>query len=270
MSRFSSEARFAEVAVALGYQKGEVDDVIKKLPHFFRCGRFRREIQSSPETRTLLGWETFRDNSALCRTYRGIPQAYGNSSVWSGDSPEPISCYMPLQRGDKGLPITQWSMYPVKSGSSQNWYSGSKGLEVISNTIRAVRTQVFHPWGSQDVSQRHACLDTGCEAGKPSDVFILERSSDDQHTWFTRARWWWFWVLTAYLPIIRPEFPTMVEKIRIWEGIWNWEPEDSPPSMLKPILLWNQRLSDLQGTGHTIASELAWIVTSGQRMICEG
>ena len=53
-------------------------------------------------------------------------------------APQPILDIVPLQRGDKGLEITQWNMDGVEdAGLIKIDILGQKGLAVISDTIEA-------------------------------------------------------------------------------------------------------------------------------------
>ena len=140
---FQARAAFREIAVAMGLPKGEVDGFIKRLPHFAGADNLQEKLQSSPETRDLpLDQEPFATIWRYAVQINGFPRHMATHPCGLVITPGPIQNYMPLQLGDKGLAITQWSMYPVEdAGLLKIDILGQKGLEVISHTVKAVQAQ---------------------------------------------------------------------------------------------------------------------------------
>ncbi len=139
-STMRARSAIREVAAAMGIPTGEIDAVVKKLPHFASAEGVAEAADRWPESHGLpLDREPFRSILAAAGRVSGFPRHLATHPCGLVVAPGPITDHMPLELGDKGLPITQWSMYPVEdAGLLKIDILGQKGLAVISETQRAV------------------------------------------------------------------------------------------------------------------------------------
>ncbi|MBN1878521.1 DNA polymerase III subunit alpha [bacterium] len=140
---FQVRSAFREVAIAQGLAKGEVDDFIKRLPHIASAENLHSKLATSPETRSLpLTTEPFASLHKIAERISGFPRHIGTHPCGLVITPEPLQRFMPLELGEKGLAVTQWTMNPVEeAGLLKIDILGQRGLEVISYTVKAVRQQ---------------------------------------------------------------------------------------------------------------------------------
>jgi len=203
-STMKARSAIREVASALGIPVGEIDAVVKKLPHFGSADGVAEAAERWPESHGLpLDREPFRSILESAGRVSGFPRHLATHPCGLVVAPGPITDHMPLELGDKGLPITQWSMYPVEdAGLLKIDILGQKGLAVISETRRAV--------GAEE--DRHGddplrCLDDPLtrqmmREGKSEGCFYIESPGMIQLIRQTRCDD--FEVLTAISSIIRP------------------------------------------------------------------
>ncbi len=142
-STMRARSAIREVASAMGIPVGEIDAVVKKLPHFSSADGVAEAAERWPESHGLpLDREPFRSILAAAGRVSGFPRHLATHPCGLVVAPGPITDHMPLELGDKGLPITQWSMYPVEdAGLLKIDILGQKGLAVISETQRAVAAE---------------------------------------------------------------------------------------------------------------------------------
>ncbi|MFQ5600911.1 MAG: DNA polymerase III subunit alpha [Candidatus Krumholzibacteriia bacterium] len=194
-----------EVAKALGIPSGEFEDVVKRLPHFASARGVRERVARDPARRDLpLDREPFRSILEIAERIAEFPRHLATHPCGLVIAPEPILGIVPLQRGDKGLEITQWNMDGMEdAGLIKIDILGQKGLEVISDTIRQVesndglridpeRVDALHDERGRDI------LRTGRTVGcfyieSPIMLQLMEQAGCDD-----------FEVLTALSSIIRP------------------------------------------------------------------
>ena len=194
-----------EVAKALGVPNGEIDDVVKRLPHFVSAGDVRERIQHDVARRDLpLDREPFRSILAIAERIAEFPRHLATHPCGLVIAPQAILDIVPLQRGDKGLEITQWNMDGVEdAGLIKIDILGQKGLAVISDTIRQVEHNEglrIDPEKINALEDRRAreLLRSGRSVGcfyieSPIMLQLMEQAACDD-----------FEVLTALSSIIRP------------------------------------------------------------------
>jgi len=139
-STMHARSAMREVAKAFGIPNGEVDDVVKRLPHFASPKEVRERIARDPARRDLpLDREPFRSVLEIAERIAEFPRHLATHPCGLVIAPEPILDIVPLQRGDKGLEITQWDMNAIEdAGLIKIDILGQKGLAVIGDTIRQV------------------------------------------------------------------------------------------------------------------------------------
>ena len=140
LNQMHARSAVREAAKALGVPTLEIDDFVKRLPAFADPEEIEEVMNKSPVTRSLpVNEEPFRTLLAIAKRIGGFPRHLATHPCGIVVAPSPITDFMPMQLGDKGLPITQWSMLPVEdAGLIKIDLLGQKGLAVIPEVIRAV------------------------------------------------------------------------------------------------------------------------------------
>lgn len=254
---FQVRSAFREVAVAQGMAKGEVDDFIKRLPHFSSTENLPEKLASSPETRELpLQSEPFASLYRLAGHIGGFPRHVGTHPCGLVITPSPLDDFMPLELGEKGLAVTQWTMGPVEdAGLLKIDILGQKGLEVISHTVRAVRRQgktvPSEPRRFLSDPRTREWLRTGRTIGcfyieSPAMISLIRQAHCDD-----------FECLTALSSIIRPGVSNYGGKNTYLKRHLKLEPDTVLHPALSPILRDTHGCLIYQEQVIRIASELA-------------
>jgi DNA-directed DNA polymerase III PolC len=226
-----------DVAAALGIPRGEIDGFVKRLPHFTDLRELEEEMGRNPEIDDLpVGEEPFRTLLGIARRIAGFPRHLGTHPCGIVIAPEPITEYMPLQRGDKGLVITQWSMYPVEdAGLIKIDLLGQKGLAVISETIRAVSRNEGRAIDPAAIDYLGDPLGRRwLREGRTEGCFYIE--SPIMIQLLQQARCEDFEVLTALSSIIRPGVSNYGGKRQYLRRHLGLEPVSYLHPLLEPIL----------------------------------
>ncbi len=237
-SAFRARSAVREIAKALGIPETEVGDFAKRLPFYaFPDEHIEARIQERPESRDLnIKKEPFRSILNLAKKISGFPRHLAVHPCGIVISPNPITDYMPLQRGEKGLVITQWSMYPVEdAGLIKIDLLGQKGLAVLTDTIRAVRKGGVHvpdPARIDYVNDRKT--KEWMKEGKTEGCFYIE--SPVMIQLIRQARCDDFEVLTALSSIIRPGVSNYGGKNQYLRRLLNLEKTTFLHPALQPIL----------------------------------
>jgi DNA-directed DNA polymerase III PolC len=256
-STMRARSAIREVAAALGIPAGEIDAVVKKLPHFGSADGVAEAAERWPESRGLpLDREPFRSILEAAGRINGFPHHLATHPCGLVVAPGPITDHMPLQLGDKGLPITQWSMYPVEdAGLLKIDILGQKGLAVISETKRAVAA-VEDLHGDDPLR----CLDDPLtremmREGKSEGCFYIESPGMIQLIRQTRCDD--FEVLTAISSIIRPGVSNHGGKRQYVRRHLGLEPVSFLHPRLEPVLADTYGCLIYQEQVIRVASELA-------------
>ena len=226
-----------EVAKALGIATGEIDAVVKRVPGFASVRDLQERIAGDPARRHLpLDREPFRTILEIASHIAEFPRHLATHPCGLVIAPEPILNLVPLQRGDKGLEITQWDMNAVEdAGLIKIDILGQKGLAVIGDTIR----QVEHNLGlridpeAEDVlhdERGRELLRTGRTIGcfyieSPIMLQLMEQAHCDD-----------FEVLTALSSIIRPGVSNHGGKRQYLERHLGLQPVTFLHPRLEPVL----------------------------------
>ncbi len=254
---FQVRSAFREVAVAQGLTKGEVDDFIKRLPHVASAENLAAKLATSPETRSLpLDVEPFASLYRVAERISGFPRHIGTHPCGLVITPEPLDQFMPLELGEKGLAVTQWTMNPVEeAGLLKIDILGQRGLEVISYTVKAIRHQgkpiPSDPRIFLTDSQTREWLRNGRSIGcfyieSPAMIGLIRQARCDD-----------FECLTALSSIIRPGVSNYGGKNTYLKRHLKLEPDIVLHPALTPILQDTRGCLIYQEQVIRIASELA-------------
>ncbi len=146
-SQIAFQPRMAvrETARAFGLTEAEIGRVTKRLPWAFRTaelagGDLVGALARRPESRYLdlpAPWPRILD---LARRLIGTPR---HLSVHPGGvviTPQPVDCYVPVQRAPKGVPIIQWEKEGAETaGLVKIDLLGNRSLGVIRDAVAGVR-----------------------------------------------------------------------------------------------------------------------------------
>ncbi len=205
VSTLRARSAIRETAKALGIPAGEIDGVVKRIPHFADAETLEQTMEARSDTRSLpLKEEPFKTILAVAGRIAGFPRHLATHPCGLVISPEPISDLMPLERGDKGLEITQWTMYPVEdAGLIKIDIIGQKGMAVIKDTIQAVEKNYKTTIDGENINYLDdAKAKTLMRTGKTEGAFYIE--SPIMQQLLEQARCEDFEALTALSSIIRP------------------------------------------------------------------
>jgi DNA-directed DNA polymerase III PolC len=204
-STFRARAALRETAKALGIPEGEVGPFIKRLPYFASIERLEEICRISPAASDIpLAKEPFKTLLPLAVKIGGFPRHMATHPCGLVVSPEPITGIVPLQRGDRGLEITQWSMYEVEgAGLVKIDIIGQKGLAVIEEAAEMAEENEGRPLHPERIDalndERAKRL---LREGRTEGCFYIE--SPVMIQLMQQARCDDFEVLTALSSIIRP------------------------------------------------------------------
>ncbi len=204
-STLRARAALRETAKAIGIPEGEVDGLIKRIPFYASIEGLEKLPAVSPAAAGLgLDREPFSTLLPVARRIGGFPRHMATHPCGLVISPGPISDLMPLQRGDKGYEITQWSMYEVEeAGLLKIDIIGQKGLAVIEESQEMASRNEGRPLHPARIDYLH---DPETKAllreGRTEGCFYIE--SPVMMQLMRQARCDDFEVLTALSSIIRP------------------------------------------------------------------
>jgi DNA-directed DNA polymerase III PolC len=205
LNQMHARSAMREAAKALGVPTAEIDDFVKRLPAFADPDEIEETMDASPVTRDLpVTDEPFRTLLPIAKRIGGFPRHLATHPCGIVVAPAPVTDFMPLQLGDKGLPITQWSMYPVEdAGLIKIDLLGQKGLAVIPETIRAVEQDEKRSIDPERIDYLGDPLTKRLMSeGATEGCFYIE--SPIMQQLLRQARCDDFEVLTALSSIIRP------------------------------------------------------------------
>jgi error-prone DNA polymerase len=205
VSTLRARSAVRETAKALGIPESEIDRVVKRIPHFADAEGLEEKLAGRPDTMNLpLRDEPFKTLLGIARAIAGFPRHLATHPCGLVIAPEPVSDLMPLQRGDKGLEITQWTMYPVEdAGLIKIDIIGQKGMAVIKDTIRAVEKNYAVTVAAEEIDYLNDAKGKALmRAGNTEGAFYIE--SPIMQQLLRQAQCDDFEVLTALSSIIRP------------------------------------------------------------------
>ncbi len=204
-STLRARSALRETAKALGIPEGEIRQFIRTIPFYASIDRLDHLARVSPGAAGLpVDREPLRTLISIARRVGGFPRHMATHPCGLVVSPEPITDLIPMQRGDKGYEITQWSMYEVEeAGLVKIDIIGQKGLAVIGEACAMAEENEGHPLHPERIDylgdeKTKKLLRTGRTEG----CFYIE--SPIMMQLMSQARCDDFGVLTALSSIIRP------------------------------------------------------------------
>ncbi|MBN2071044.1 MAG: DNA polymerase III subunit alpha [Candidatus Krumholzibacteriota bacterium] len=204
-STLRARAALRETAKALGIPEGEVAPFIRRIPFYAAIDKLDLLPAASPAAAGLdPALEPLRTLLPIARRIGGFPRHMATHPCGLVISPEPITSLVPLQRGDKGYEITQWSMYDIEAaGLVKIDIIGQKGLAVIAETAAMASVNEGRPLHRERIDY----LDDPAarkivREGRTQGCFYIE--SPIMMQLLRQARCDDFEVLTALSSIIRP------------------------------------------------------------------
>ena len=236
-STLKARAALREITKALGIPEGEVDPFIKRLPYFASVKQLEEECAISPASSDIpFNREPLRTIVALARRIGEFPRHMATHPCGLVICPTPITDFVPLQRGDKGYEITQWSMHEVEAaGLLKIDIIGQKGLAVIQEAAAMAEENEGRPLHSERIDYlgdpaTRAMLRAGGTEGcfyieSPGMVQLIRQAHCDD-----------FEVLTALSSIIRPGVSSYGGKRQYLHRHLGLEPVRLIHPALEPVL----------------------------------
>ena len=204
-STLRARSALRETAKALGIPEGEIAPLIRMIPFYASIERLDELARVSPRAAALpVREEPLRTLIAVARRIGGFPRHMATHPCGLVVSPEPLADLVPLQRGEKGYEITQWSMHEIEAaGLVKIDIIGQKGLAVIGEACAMAgenegrRIDPGRIDAAEDEKTRRLV-----RRGETEGCFYIE--SPIMMQLLRQARCEEFEVLTALSSIIRP------------------------------------------------------------------
>ena len=137
---FQPRLAIRETAKVFGLPTGEIGELSRRLPWFWRSHEFRTDLKSKlyerPETRSLELAEPWPEIIRLAGRIVGAPR---HLSVHPGGvviTPDPVADRVPVQTSAKGVPIIQWEKDGAEdAGLVKIDLLGNRSLGVIRDAV---------------------------------------------------------------------------------------------------------------------------------------
>lgn len=236
-STLKARAAIREVTKALGIPEGEVEPFVKRLPYFAAIGQLEEECAISPASTGIpFDREPLRTVLSLARRVGEFPRHMATHPCGLVICPGPITDFIPLQRGDKGYEITQWSMHEVEeAGLLKIDVIGQKGLAVIQEAGAMAERNEGRPFHPERIDYLGDPATRGTlRAGLTEGCFYIE--SPGMIQLIRQARCDDFEVLTALSSIIRPGVSSYGGKRQYLHRHLGLEPVALVHPALEPVL----------------------------------
>jgi len=130
---FRARGALREVSRVFGIPEDEIAPILKRIPFYASAENIEEACALTPAASALrFDEEPLRSIAAVAKRIGGFPRGMGTHPCGVVVSPTPLSDLVPLQMGEKGYRITQWSMHEVEdAGLVKIDIIGQKGLSVI-------------------------------------------------------------------------------------------------------------------------------------------
>jgi DNA polymerase-3 subunit alpha/error-prone DNA polymerase len=223
---FQPRMAVRETAKVFGLTDGEIGQVSKRLPWFWRSSELDRgllgSLKSRPETKHLDFLHPWPEVLALAQELIGKPRYL---SVHPGGvviTPRPIDTYVPIERAPKGVPLIQWEKESVEeAGLVKIDLLGNRSLGVIRDAMANMRANGIvldeRTWEPEDDFDTQQALSQGQTMGcfyieSPAMRLLQQKSAvgDFEH-------------LVIHSSIIRPAANEFIQEYlrRLHGGAWN-------------------------------------------------
>ncbi|HEM46521.1 MAG TPA: DNA polymerase III subunit alpha, partial [Alphaproteobacteria bacterium] len=204
-STLRARAALRETAKALGIPEGETAPLIRRIPRFADIDRLEEVRASVPAAADLpLEEEPLRTLVPLAARIGRFPRHMSTHPCGLVVSPGPVTDLVPLQLGDRGLEVAQWSMYEIEeAGLLKIDVIGQKGLAVIQEAAAAAERHAGRPLHPERIDcVADPATRAAMRRGETEGCFYVE--SPIMIQLIRQARCDDFEVLTALSSIIRP------------------------------------------------------------------
>lgn len=202
---FSARSGFREVSKSFQIEEEEVSVVAKVIPHT-SFKHLKRSLTLKPEAKRINFKEKpFYDVLKIAKAIDGFPR---HLSVHCGGivvSPIPLTERTPLERSNKGLPITQFDMFDIQDlGLVKIDLLGNRSLAVLTESVVRIKEEtgaippIFPPEKTFDDKKTVELI----SSGKTMGCFYIE--SPAMRQLLQRLNTKTFEELTAASSIIRP------------------------------------------------------------------
>jgi len=224
---FQPRMAVREVARVYGLGDGEIGQVSKRLPHFWRAPQADRSLMESikarPEAKALNFPDPWPAILAAAQMLIGMPRYL---SVHPGGvviTPDPISNYVPIQRAPKGVPIIQWEKDAAEdAGLVKIDLLGNRSLGVIRDAVAAIKANRIPFDESRWDPEEDFATQEALAQGRTMGCFYIE--SPAMRLLQQKSKVGDFEHLVIHSSIIRPAANEFIrEYIRRLHG-GNWEP----------------------------------------------
>ncbi|NNF98660.1 MAG: DNA polymerase III subunit alpha [Desulfobacteraceae bacterium] len=224
---FQPRMAVRETAKVFGLTDGEIGQVSKRLPWFWRvqdaAHTFLKALKERPETKTLDFLHPWPEILGLAQRIIGIPRYM---SVHPGGiviTPDQIDRYVPVEKAAKGVPIIQWDKDAAEdAGLVKIDLLGNRSLGVIRDVIGNIKDNDvdfddFHWEPEDDFATQEAVAQ-----GQTMGCFYIESPAMRQLQ--QKSRVGDFDHLVIHSSIIRPAANEYIQEyIRRLHG-GNWDP----------------------------------------------
>jgi error-prone DNA polymerase len=223
---FQPRMAVREVAKVYGLTDGEIGQVAKRLPWFFRTSELDHgllaNLRQRPETRHLDFIEPWPEILKLAQQLIGHPRYL---SVHPGGvviTPDPIDHYVPVETAPKGVPIIQWEKEATETaGLVKIDLLGNRSLGVIRDAVANVHANGVPL--DEDHWEPEDDLDTQAEVaqGRTMGCFYIE--SPAMRLLHQKAAVGDFEHLVIHSSIIRPAANEFIQEYirRLHGGAWD-------------------------------------------------
>ena len=236
-STLKARAALREITKALGIPEGEVAPYIERLPYFAAIDQLEEECAISPASSGIpFDREPLRTIFELARAVGEFPRHMATHPCGLVICPTPITDFVPLQRGDKGYEITQWSMHEVEAaGLLKVDVIGQKGLAVIQEAGAMAEENEGRPLHPERLDYLNdPATKEMIRRGGSEGCFYIE--SPGMIQLIRQARCDDFEVLTALSSIIRPGVSSYGGKRQYLHRHLGLEPVTLIHPALEPVL----------------------------------
>ena len=204
-STLRARSALRETAAALGIPGGEIRPFLGAIPFYASIDALDRLARVSPRAAGLrTDREPLRTLLSVARRIGGFPRHMATHPCGLVVSPGPVADTIPLQRGERGYGITQWSMREVEeAGLVKLDIIGQKGLAVIGEAREMAEENESRPLRPERIDYlADAKTRELLRAGRTEGCFYIE--SPIMMQLMRQARGCDFETLTALSSIIRP------------------------------------------------------------------
>jgi len=171
----AARAAIRDVGRALNYANSLVDRVAKLIPHgvsleeaLTTMAEFRQLYEEDGQIQKLID---------MARRIEGLPRHASTHAAGIVISTEPLTQYVPLQNGNEGFSLTQYSMEHLEEiGLLKMDFLGLRNLTIIEQTLRSIRTNRQRELDLAQIPDQDSKTFELLTKGDTTGIFQLESS----------------------------------------------------------------------------------------------